>query len=100
MARTHHFEAIGTVNHEEDKVSDLANVNHGVEVIVAFDECQPSPLTTDDSDWSTNLVQGLFGIPADETPDESAFTDSGRTNNGDYDWRRLVVRSPVNQRDM
>ena len=35
---TDHFESKRTVYHEQHQVGDFANVNHAVEVVVAFDE--------------------------------------------------------------
>lgn len=35
---TDHFESKRTVYHEQHQVGDFANVNHAVEVVVAFNE--------------------------------------------------------------
>ena len=36
---TDHFEAQTGVNHEEDQVGNFADIDHRVEVVVAFNEC-------------------------------------------------------------
>ena len=37
---THHLEPKAGVNHEEDEVGNFSNVDHGVEIVIAFNKCK------------------------------------------------------------
>lgn len=37
---TDHLETETGIDHEEDQVGDLADVDHGIEVVIAFDESE------------------------------------------------------------
>lgn len=63
---TYHFKAKRAVDHEQDKVGNLANINHAVDVVVALDKREPSLLAADNSNGALGLVEGLFRIAADE----------------------------------
>ena len=52
----YHFKTEGTVDHEEDEVSDFPNVDHTVQVVVAFNEGETAFLATDDSDGTFDVV--------------------------------------------
>lgn len=97
---THHLEPIRTVNHEEDEVRNLPDVDHGVKVVIAFNEGDAFLLAADNSNRALYVVEGLLGVPPDERLHERGLADAGRANHGDNDRRRLVIGSAVDERDM
>jgi hypothetical protein len=97
---THHLESKRTIYHEQYQVSDFANVNHAVEVIVALDERQSSFLPADDGDRALGFVQRLFCVPSNETFEEGGFADPRRPDNGDDDGWGVVVGCSVDEGDM
>jgi len=96
----HHLESKRTIHHEQYEVGDFANVNHAVQVVVAFYKRQSSFLSTDDSDRALGLVQRLLRIPSNKTFQEGGFADARRPNNGDDDRWGLIIGCPVNEGNM
>lgn len=96
----YHLETKGTVDHEENEVGNLANVDHAVEVVVALDEGQTTLLAGDDGDGALGLCERLFCVAPDETLEEGGLADACRPDNGDDDWRGLVVGSAVDEGDV
>jgi len=47
VENVYHFEAEGTVDHEKGEVCDFANVDHTVQVVVAFNEGKTALFATD-----------------------------------------------------
>lgn len=66
LVLAHHLESKTSINHEQNQVGDLANVNHGVEIVVALDECQTTGLAADTGDGSANVIQVVLGEALDE----------------------------------
>jgi len=97
---THHFKTKRTVNHEQNEVGNLANVDHTVEVVVAFNESEPPLLSTDNSNGTLGFIQRLFCIPPDETFEKCGLANTRRTDNRDNDRRRLIIRSSIDKRYM
>lgn len=97
---THHLETIRAVDHEQDKVRDLPDVDHRVEVIVALNEGEALLLPTDDRDWPLYVVEGLLGVPPNERLHKCGLADTGRADHGDNDGRRLVIGRAVDERDV
>ena len=55
-ACTHHFKPKRAVNHEQHKICNFTDVNHAVEVIVAFDKRQTPLLASNDCDGTLDIV--------------------------------------------
>lgn len=97
---TYHLETVRAVDHEQDEVRNLPDVDHGVEVVIAFDEGEALLLPADDGDGPMNVVQSLLGVPPNEGLHERGLADAGRANHGDDDGRRLVIGCAVDEWDM
>ncbi len=97
---THHFKAIRAVNHQQDQIRNLRNVDHGVEVVVALQERDTFLLPADDGDGTLNLVEGLFGVSPDERLHQSGLSDSRRADDSNNSRWRLVIWRAVDQGDM
>lgn len=65
MLCAYHFKAKTSINHQQDKISDLGYINHRVHVVVTFHKCQTSLLATDNGDGALDLVQVVLGITLD-----------------------------------
>jgi hypothetical protein len=98
--KTNHLETIRCVDHEEDQVRNLADVDHRVEVIIGFDECEPPLFSTDDGDWALGFLEGLFRVTTDETLEEGSLSDPWGSNYGDDDRWWSVVGSSIDQGNM
>lgn len=97
---THHLETVRAVDHEQDEVRNLPDVDHGVEVIVALDEGEALLLPADDGDGPMNVVEGLLRVPPNQRLHKGGLADTGRTDHGNDDGRWLVIGCAVDKRDM
>jgi len=97
---THHFETKGSVYHEENKVCDLSNVDHAVEVGIALDKGDSPLLACDDRNGTLCFVERLLGVPTDQTLQQSGFPNTRWSYNGDDDRRGILVGGAVDERDM
>lgn len=61
-----HLEAKIAVNHEQDYVCNLCNVDHGIDVVGAFDKGEAAFLASDDGDGSENFREGVLGVSTDK----------------------------------
>jgi hypothetical protein len=98
--RAHHLEPERAVDHEEDEVGDLADVDHRVQVVRALDDRQPPALARDDGDGPAEIRDGLLRVAPDEAPHERALSHARRADDGDDDRRRRVERRAVHERDV
>jgi hypothetical protein len=96
----HHLKAKGAVDHEEDEVGNLADVDHRVQVVIALDEREAAAFAGDDGDGPADLVQRLLRVPPDEGLEQRRLADARRAHDRDYHRRRQVRRRPVHERDV
>jgi hypothetical protein len=61
----HHLETKGAIDHQEDQVCDFANVDHRIDIIVAFYESEAPLFATHNSDRSLGLVESLLRVTPD-----------------------------------
>ena len=95
-----HFEAKVAVDHEEDDVRNLGDINHtGEGVCGAFYECQTSSLRGNNCKWSSGSGKRMLGVSLDEGFDECRFAHSWRPDDSDDDGRRLF-RQAIDKRYM
>lgn len=65
-AVAHHFKAKTTVNHQQDQIHDLSQINHAIQIVSAFHKSDSPRLARYHRDGTLRLVQRVFC----ETPDE------------------------------
>ena len=94
---THHLKTIWPVNHQQDQICNLRNVDHGVEIIIAFDEGYSLLLPANDSNGAFGFVQRLLRVPPNETFKQRALSDTRGSDNSDNNRGRFFVRSTVYQ---
>ena len=94
---THHFEPKRTIDHKQHKVGDFSYVNHGVEIVIAFDEGYSLLLPANDSNGAFGFVQRLLRVPPNETFKQRALSDTRGSDNSDNNRGRFFVRSTVYQ---
>ena len=61
-----HLEAVIAVDHEQDDIGDLGDVDHGLELVGTFDKGQPLLLRGDDGDGTFWVGYRFLGISADQ----------------------------------
>ena len=62
---THHLKPIRSINHKQHEVSNFANVDHRINIVIAFDEGDAFLLPADNCYWPLNLVERLLRISPD-----------------------------------
>ena len=90
---THHLKTIWPVNHQQDQIRNLRNVDHGVEIVIAFDEGYSLLLPANDSNGAFGFVQRLLRVPPNETFKQRALSDTRGSDNSDNNRGRFFVRS-------
>lgn len=89
-----HFKAKRRINHEEDKIGNLADVDHGVEVVATFNECEPALFSTDDCDGPSDIFECVLGVFPNETSHECCLANALRPHDGNNDgWGFIFVGS-------
>lgn len=88
-----HLKAVVSVDHEEDNVGNLGDVDHGLELVGTFEEGQALLLRGDDGDGPLRVGDGLFGIPSDQRLEERRLADAWRADDGNQAWRGDVGES-------
>jgi hypothetical protein len=38
--KSYHFKPKARIDHKKNKVGNLANINHRIKIVIAFDECE------------------------------------------------------------
>ena len=97
---THHFKTIRAIDHKQNEVRNFGNVDHGIEVIIAFNECNALLLSADDSYRALYVTEGLFSVASNERLHERGLADAGWADNCDDGRRGLVIGSAVDEGDM
>ena len=88
---THHFKPVRAINHEQDKIGDFCNINHGVEVVVAFEEGDPFLLSTNNRNGTLDMIEGLLGESSYQGLHERGLADARGADDGDDDgWWKVV----------
>jgi hypothetical protein len=88
-----HLEAVVSVNHEKDNVGHLGDVDHGLELVGAFDKGQALLLGSDDGNGALRVGYRLLGVSSDKRLEESRLAYAGRTDDGDEARRGLIGQS-------
>ena len=96
----HHLEAERSVDHEKNEVCGFANVDHGGKIIVTLDKGESPFFPADNCHGSSNVVECLLSISADEGLDEGALSNAWWANDGYYDRWWNIIRGTVHEGDM
>jgi hypothetical protein len=89
---TDHLEAERTIDHEQDEISNFADVNHGIDVIIALDKGEVTVFTADNGDGAVDGVEGLFSVAANETFEKRGFTNARGPYDSYNDGRGILNR--------
>lgn len=85
-----HLESEVSIDHQEDNVGDLCDVDHGLEFVGAFDEGQSLLLGGDDRDRSHGVLDGFLCISSNEGLEEGGLSYTGGANDGNESWGRFI----------
>ena len=97
MIEAHHFEPKRPIHQQQNQIGDLPYVNHGVEVVVALQKCEPPSLSADNGDGSPDVVQGLLCESSNEALEKRCFPHSRWSNYSNDDGRRILVWCTVDK---
>ena len=81
-----HFEAETGIDQEQHEIGYFGRVDHRVDVIAAFVERQASLLAGHHRYWTSDVVELLTRVIADEILDECRLAHFGRANDRDEYW--------------
>jgi len=93
----YHFEAKRAVDHKEDEICNFTNVNHAINIVGTFYECQSSFPPTDNCDRTLGFTEGLLRIPANEAFQESGFPDARGAYDSHDDWGGIFIWCTVDK---
>jgi len=94
---TYHLETERAVYHEQHEIGDFSNVDHTVEIIVAFDKGEASLFAADHCNWAFCFIQGLFCVASNKTFEQGSFTNTWRTNYGNDDRWWVIIGCTVDK---
>lgn len=94
-----HLEAVVAVDHEQDNVRDLGDVDHGLQLIGTLEEGKALLFRGDDRDGALGVGDRFLGVSADQRLEKSRLSDARRSDNGD-EARRCLVRQSVDEGHM
>ena len=94
-----HLKAKVSINHQEDDVGNLCDVDHSLELVGALDEGQSLLLGRNNCNGTLRVRYRLFGISSNERLHQSRLSYTGRANDGNKARRGLIGQS-VDERDM
>ena len=100
MNDAYHFKTERTVDHEQHEISDFPNINHTIEVVVAFHKGESFFLAADYGYGSFCFIQSLFCITSNKTFEQGSFTDTWRTNYGYDDGWWIIIGCTVDKGDV
>ena len=94
---TYHLETERAVYHEQNEVGYFSNVDHAIEIIVAFHKGESSLFSGDHCDWSFCFIQSLFRITSNKAFEQGSFTDTWRTNYGNDNRWWVIIGCTVDE---
>lgn len=98
--RAHHFKAERAIQHQENKVCDLADVDHRIEIAITLDKCESPLLSCNHSDRTLGFGQCLLRISPDKAFEQSGLAYAWRPDDCDDDWWGFIIRCSVYKRNM